>query len=459
MKRKMFLGLFIIIVSFLCGCASSYTSKEQFVAVDKKIELRDYAGAILTLESAKDTYYAAKDRVLYYLDLGMLYHLKGDYRKSNELLSKAEDAIEELYTKSASKAAASLLLNDNALDYAGEDYENVYVNVVKAVNYLSLKEFDNAFVEVRRMNSKLGTLGEKYDKLAAEYNSSNDKKIEIKAEKSQFNNSALARALSMLLYRAEDQWDDARLDYNKIKEAWASQSQLYDFPLPNLDNSITVSSKARISVLCFIGKSPQLFANNLTIHTFKDEVAIYTSDGVDKKQLNLFPWYGMTDGYHFKFSLPYMKKSGTEVVRVQVVVDEKVLHSLEPIESLENSAEDTFKSKEKMIYLKTITRTVIKGVLNEKANVELDKKTGGGLMGSLTRAISSVAVDASENADLRLSRYFPAKALICDFEIDPGVHTIKVNYYNTTGLCYTKDFGLQTVQKGKLNFYEATLLK
>ena len=444
---------------FILSCASLKSQKDQFVEVDKKVAMQDYASAAMSLEASKDKYYQKKDRVLYYLDVGMLYYYKPDPQKSNTLLSNAEDAIDELYTKSISKGAASLLLNDNVLDYSGEDYENVYLNVFKALNYLSLNQFDPAFVEVRRINNKLSELQDKYEKIADEYNKSEDAKKKFTVSKNQFNNSALGRYLSMLMYRTEGKIDDARIDRNEIDKAWQSQAQLYNFPEPNFDPYIEPTEKARLDVIGFIGKAPQLFARNLTIHTFKDAVAIYISDGKDEKQLDIIPWKDMTSGYHFKFSLPAMEKQGTIVAKISVEVNDSSVCQLQTIESLENAAEDTYKLKEGMTYLKTIIRTVTKGILNEKANKELDKKTGGGLFGELTRIATSAVVDASENADLRLARYFPAKAMVGEVPIDPGTYSVVVKYFGADGrLLYTDDCGQVTVKKDNLNLIQSAYL-
>ena len=70
--------------------------------------------------------YKEKDRVLYYLNQGMLQHYLGNYEQSNNLLTTAERAMEDLYTRSVSRAGASLLLNDNVLEYDGEDYELLF---------------------------------------------------------------------------------------------------------------------------------------------------------------------------------------------------------------------------------------------------------------------------------------------------------------------------------------------
>lgn len=444
---------------FLSACSSVQTQKKQFAEVDKDVSGQNFVAAATSLEKSKDKYYDKKDRVLFYLDLGMLNHYALLYPRSNETLSSAEDGIDQLYTTSISKGAASLLLNDNALDYSGEDYENVYLNIFKALNYISQDQYDDAFVEVRRADNKLSQLEDKYQKIADNLNQSGDAKKKFKVTKMHFINSALARYVSLLMYRTEGKFDDARIDAQKIGEAWSTESPVYDFPQPNLEGYLDNSSKARLDVVGFVGKSPELFARVLTIHTFKDAIAIYQSDGKNEQKLEVIPWQDMKDGYHFKFSLPYMEKKGTAVGRISIELNGGEVASLQTIESLENVAQETYKLHEGITYLKTIIRTVVKGLLNEKANEELDKKTGGGVWGDLTRAATSVAVDVSENADLRLSRYFPAKASIGECLVDPGAYHLVIRYYSPDGrLLHSDDRGSVTVNADSLNLYESFFL-
>ncbi len=443
----------------LAGCAGLRSHKEQFADVDRQIAAQQYSSAVSLLEASKDRCYEKKDRVLYYLDLGMLYHYAGNARRSNECLTNAEEAIDELYTKSISKAAASLLLNDNVLDYSGETYEDIYLNVFKALNYLQQNQYDEAYVEIRRIDNKLATLEDRYGKIAEEYNSVGDAHKKFSVAKIQFHNSALGRYLSALMYRAEGKDDDAQLDLEKFDEAWHSQSQIYNFPEPECEEYFQESEKAKIDFFSFVGKSPQLFARTLTIHTFKDAIAIYTSNGKNEQQLEMIPWPKMTDGYHFKFALPYMEKFGSKVARISVEIDHGPAVDLQTLESLENVTEDTYKMKEKIVYIKTIIRTIVKGIANEKANVELDKKTGGGWMGELTRAATSAAVDVSEQADLRLSRYFPAKVLIGEAEVNPGNHHITLKYYDANGLLlYIDEKDINVAQTG-LNLVQSFYLR
>jgi len=482
------------------------TSKGQYVGVAEKLKQQDYDSCLEQIEESKDKFYKEKEKVLFYLDMGMLYHYDGNYEKSNEYLTEAEYAIEDLYTKSVGKAAASMLLNDNALDYFGEDYEDIYLNVFKALNYLHMNKFDDAFVEIRRVNNKLNILEDKYEEIAKKYNESKDKKKEFKIGDNKFQNSALARYLSMLMYKADGKIDDARLDMTEIEEAFELQPIVYDFPEPELDYYLDHTDKAQLYFLTFVGNSPEKKSNTLWIHTEKDMLIIATSEevpgdvkkiepkkkdtssssssttkqktqatstssGTTKKQveqeepkqelatLDIIEWEGMEAGYHFKFPLPYMEKLGTDISRIEVMVDDKQMYELYPLESLENAAFVTYKIKEPLIYLKTITRTVVKGLLAEKGKQEMVNQVGDNLFGKLAMIATDVAVDATENADLRISRFFPSMAYIGNVPIEPGTHSIRINYFDTNNKLVFSDFVEQKeISKDGLNLIESYYL-
>ncbi len=86
-------------VIILSSCASVQTKQDQYQDALNHYASRNYEVAAAVIESYKDTSYKEKDRVLFYLDTGMLYHYAGKYEKSNEALSLAEQGIEDLYTK------------------------------------------------------------------------------------------------------------------------------------------------------------------------------------------------------------------------------------------------------------------------------------------------------------------------------------------------------------------------
>ncbi len=439
----------VIIIGVLAGCSSVATRTAHFESIEASIRQSDFAHAIQKLQGSKDKYYSAKDRVLYYLDLGVLYHYNGEYQLSNEYLTMAEDAIDDLYTRSVSRAAASLLLNDNVLEYPGEDYEDIYANIFKALNFLNLNDFDKAFVEIRRINEKLNVLEDKYKELADAYQSADEAKVELEIARSRFHNSILGRYLSMLIYRTEGQLDSAAIDYNHILEGWRQQSHIYDFPKPDLSTHLEISDKVKINFISFAGKSPYKRAFERRITTFENHMIVSGNEPVSFA--DTIYWPGLSKDYHFKFSIPFMRERESQVHRVGVYVDNNYYGDLEKFEDIGNIAKETFTVKAPLIYLKSVTRTVVKGLVAEKAKEEMSSRTGA-IEGFLLRVATDVAVDVSENADLRISRFFPGKALIKEIEVEPGIYDIRVDYFDRFGNILYSDFQEQVkVTNNSLN--------
>ncbi len=102
-----------------------------------------------------------KNRFLYWVNAGMVAHLKGDFQTSNDYFNKADLFIED-NRKSALEKGASFLLNPNLSTYYGEDHEVLLLHYYKAFNYYMLGQNDEALVEVRRLNLRLQQLSDKY---------------------------------------------------------------------------------------------------------------------------------------------------------------------------------------------------------------------------------------------------------------------------------------------------------
>lgn len=456
-------GLIGLAIAVFTGCTTTRNSK--FVEIDEAAQQGDYATAISTLEDNNEDLYRDKDSVLYYLDLGMLQHYNGDYAASRQNLSEAERLIEELFTRSVSQAAGSLILNDNVIDYAGEDFEDIYLNVFNAINFLSMGDPEGAFVEVRRINTKLNLLEDKYRDLAQQYSRDADSAVEFEAGESRFYNSALARYLSLLLYRSQGSYDDARIDWQEMQEAFNEQSNLYDFAMP-LDDTVIEPSEtgARLSVLAFAGEAPIKVAETLYVVTSPNMVSILYAEESEGSQGNLipqgyaqFPYPGVDGGYRFKFQLPRMELRGSDVQRIRVVIDGQPAGELGMLENMEQIANDTFQVRYPIIFIKTITRTIIKGILAEEAKdrmQEAGRQSGSvaGLLGGFAASIATdVAADVSEQADLRMSRYFPAYAYVGEWDVPTGDHQVEIEYYGSGGLLRVENLGTVSVGERNVN--------
>ena len=427
-----------ILLSFLiiAACGSVATRTKFYEPITRSLQSGNYEAAIEKFEEARTKGdFSQKDHFLYYLDSGALYHYASEYDSSNARLTEAENAAEELFTRSISRAATSILLNDNVLEYSGEDYEVLYSNLVKALNYAALDKFDDAFVEIRRANLKLDLLEQKYLGAAQTLNrgaagDSGDEKVDYSPAKVRFNNDALARYLSMHIYAAEGKYDDARIDYELLQEAFQTQPDIYNFPMPDVKYSS--DSGAVLSVIALAGLSPVKEAINLRIRTDKDlglVQVLYTDSENKDVEYGHLPLPVKAD-YYFKFAIPKIVQRPSEITTIRVYADSQFVGELRLLEDVGKVAEETFEAKKSLVYVRSVLRAVAKGLATHQLKKKADT---GGVQGWLKKAAIDVGSDVSENADLRCSRLLPGKIYAGDFEIRPGKYNLSIEFLDQSG--------------------------
>jgi len=451
MKSSKRLGL-LILIFLLLACASSIRQSQYFDGVVADLSHENYKLALKKIEEAKKlSLYRQKDRVLYYLDLGVTYFYQGDYQRSNAFFEKAEQAMEELFTRSISQAAMSFFLNDLTMDYYGEVHENLYVNVFKAINYIKLDRFDDAFVEIKRVDIKLRELEDRYRELVDKYNQADTTAINFQYQAPKFYNDVLAHYLAYLIYRAEERFDDCRIELEKIDQAFKLESDVYYFDKPSFLKQPNLKyDKTFLNIIGFVGRGPTKVAVGGLITTYKDYLGI--SDLSVPIALPRIPFPGMKEGYHFKFAFPMMVKGKSKINRVEVAINGQHIGSLELLEDMGKVALKTFQSKQKILYLKTLVRTVTKGILAAKGKKKLRKelKTDG-LFGALLDASVDLAVDATEQPDLRTWKTMPGLCLAGEFETEPGMHQIRVTCYGSGNqILYQKEFNSE-IKRNNIN--------
>ncbi|TVR70276.1 MAG: hypothetical protein EA427_06260 [Spirochaetaceae bacterium] len=469
MKGVRFAITTVLLAVALAGCAS--TRNTLFVEADDAVRDADYSRALQIVESNQDRMYTSRDGVLFYLDTGMLLHYDGEYRESTERLEEAERLIEEYFTRSISQAAATFLINDAMRDYGGEDFEDIYLNVFKALNFLGEGRTESALVEARRINIKLNLLEDKYQSLAAGYARAEEADgPEIRPGENRFYNSALARYVSLVLNRAEGNADGVRIDWQFVQEAFRQQSNLYDFPLPLDESTARMPADSRLSVLAFAGRSPVKLAQTLWILTGDNMVTIIYAEEDERlgripQGLASFYFPGVEGGYRFKFELPRLHPRGSEVTHIRVVADGRVLGEVEMLENMEEIALDTYRIKEPIVFIKTVTRTLVKSLVGARAGQAMRQagSESGTAIGMIAGILGSIAteivLDASEQADLRVSRYFPAYAYVGEWDLPAGEYEIDVEYYRGGQLLYVDRLGRVPVSPRSPNLLSSYLAR
>lgn len=425
--------------TFLVSCAST----AHFQPIDDAVARGDYASGYAMIQESKDSAYPPRNRILYNLDAGMLAHYAGEWDHGQTLLREAEIGIESAFTKSVTLEASTYLVNDNTQEYPGEDYEDIYLNVFNALNYYHEGSVVDALVEIRRIDNKLKYLSTKYGTMITNAQKAvMDKSTEIPYDKdamtANFSNSALAQYLGMLFYRAEGKRDDARINRDQVKLAFANQPSLYAFPLPaDLDDELSVpAGKARLNVLGFTGPSPVKVENAMRV------------------QLGDMHW--------IKFALPEIHSRPSRVAKIEVTLDSGETFTLAQIEDLGAVAAETFKLRAGFIYLKSVLRSIAK----TSASIALDAQSddAGSAEGALLLGVLSLGTqiyaEASEQADLRMAHYFPAKASVGGITLDPGAYSFTVTYYDASGMPVNRQrFENVEVRPNRLNLTEAVCIQ
>lgn len=449
----------------LSGCSTLWTQKRPYAGMEHLLERGDFAAAIRQIEQNRPLYGSPKDDVLYLLDLGLLQHYAGQYEESSKTLDQAERAMEKAYIRSLSRAGLSLIINDNVLTYAGADYENVYLSLFRALNYIALNDIERAFVEIRRIDEKLKVLEDRHWKTAQRYNEAQELDEPFSPGKNRFLNSALGRWLSFLLYRSEGRFDEVRIDRKNIEAAFDLQPSIYPFPKPDLQTAQTPpeEGRVRVSFLSLTGQAPKKTADSFWIHTQQNQIFIAAardrSDyGWNFPGIQTLYWPGVEPGYTFKFQMPRIEPRGSQVRSVRVRVDGSPALTLEKMESFENAAKETFRVEAPLIYLKTVARVVGKGIAARQAQRAAEEKWGE-TQGILAGLLAGIGVGVTEHADLRLARFFPAEASVGELDLPTGRHQIDIEYLGADGaVLYTDAVGTVELRHNGLHLIESFYL-
>jgi hypothetical protein len=461
-RNSVFAGAALLLLISLSGCGSMATRKDFYDSITVELQARNYEAAAAGLESAKeDGKFGEKDRFVYYVDAGLAYNYAGFFDSSNQRFHQAEIAAEDLFTKSISKAAVSLLLNDNALEYAGEDYEILYTNLISALNYIALDKIDDAFVEIKRANLKLELLEQKYAEAAAMFQRGAEEdtvevQVNYEAKPVRFYNSAFGRYLSMRMYAADGKFDDARIDFDYLKQAFSTQPFIYDFEIPEL--KYQADEGALLSVVALAGLAPVKEALNLRIRTDKQlnlVQILYTDPERQDEEYGHLPM-DVSEDYYFKFALPSLQDRPSVISHANVYTGDQQLGRLQLLEDVGKVARETFEAKSSLIYIRSVVRAVAKGLTAHKQKKKADD---GGLGGWLKKAAIDVVTDLSENADLRCSRLLPGRILVGDFELVPGSYDLTVEFVGYDGeVVDIQQFPQFQVLQSGLNMIEAVSL-
>lgn len=425
--------LLIFAAPLLLGGCASYTLDRAQHNLRDDFSTADYEGASTLLDKMeKDKVYKSKDAVLLHLERGIVHHFSGSYEASNHFFHQAEDEIDANFTSSISRGISSILINDNALAYDGEDYEDVYLNVFKTLNFIHLNDYEAALVEARRIAFKLENIEVRNRGLAETISRSDSLNYtDWETGDRVVENSALGHYLSAILFAKTNRADNARIETERLFRALDDQQAAFQFSAPPAGEIEKITDPDRYNLLItgFSGRAPVKEQNDFRIF--------------------LDPW----DSY-FKFSVPSLRMYPSSVARVEVVVADTLRHPTYIIEEMDRVAKDIYQVKEPVIYARALTRSVAKTIGVKKLTDRISDENES--LGLFAWLLGLIGQEITEKADLRSWQTLPGKAHVNTIKLPPGVHDIAVEYFSHDNqLLYSEEHTIEIFPGNDLALLES----
>ncbi len=398
--------------------------------------------------------YGNENKLLYFMDLGLLYHYAGKYDSSIEALSQAVRIHDDLFAKSVTNEAAAFITNDNSRPYRGRSHEIVFLHQILAFDYLALSKYDDALVEARQAQLFLDEVKRKAGKGSKEY-----------------VDDGMYRYLTAIIYQAARQKDDAAISMYQAVKAYRqgsvpmppsvgsqaaalfkAQDRRDDTKELGLNNSDPINadpSGSEIIVIGHAGRSPNLGQNVfwgtyardgvLVIHYHNTKGEIITevlpapglpASEISKANRGRRSNSGTT--FHVKFAMPAIKEVASQTSFFTVAgeaspnpVRTEALTDLNPL--LTHDLDDH--------YTAILTRTVIRVVLRTFTAEETKSAISGGnpLINLILNIGTDLLSDQLEQADTRAWFLLPRTLQIARIPVKPGVHSVTVEAHGASG--------------------------
>ncbi len=390
-----------------------------------------------------------KNRLLTLLEKAQVQHYAGYWKLSNDNFELAEKQAVELYTRSLSKEALSLISNDRSLDYRADPFEMAMIPYYRAFNYLAIDQPGEARVEARKAGEMLkGAVEALYRQLDSDQGA---KKETLKA-------NAFLLYFSGLLYEINHEPNEAFIAYRNALRTYAREQRTLGLSPPSwLGADLIRTGRA----LGFSGEIedlrsefPSTFPDALSPSGPSDQrgtLAIFVETGwiphKNEVTLNLpilttdhysdyDRWASQLAGrahgyshsttsirYWLTVALPTMPSETPQnsiTGRMQVG---NLSAQTEVVDILERRARLNFDAAYPKILTKTIVRALVKYTASEAARKE-DETVG--LLVNLLGALS-------EKADTRSWLTLPSRILLLRMDLPPGDYDVDLEFRDSDG--------------------------
>ena len=401
MKRTMWFTGFLAFVGslFLVGCFPHSKPAPQ-LSKNLSYDQARYADSAQQVSRALKT---KNNDVGLLMDLCAYHHYAGNYQSSNEACQKAARQADALYTVSIRERVGAHLTSNKAMTFQGDYHERIFLHIFGMLNYAALGQIQSALVEARKLDNKVS------------YFKNHPGPIP-----SQYNDDALGRYISGLLYEVNAEHNDAFIDFRKSIRIFEREP---DLNVPTHLPQDAMRTAKRHGML----EEYEELKNHFGIQTqaaplskeYGEVIVIFENGLVPYKiKKNFLPYY--------------MDRSSTvNTARVKSLQTGKVAQS-QPVRHL---GLQVFKRhQERLVHLepKKINQKMVKNALSAGVGA-LEFIFSGGKSSRRTSSGADLLLTRSIAADLRGWNTLPAQIDMARLKLKPGKHDLAVKLYGHYG--------------------------
>ncbi|NRA64967.1 MAG: hypothetical protein HRU19_10835 [Pseudobacteriovorax sp.] len=345
-----------------------------------------------------------KNRLLYLLEKSQILESMGRTKESRAALIKADKVVDELYTVSVSKEAATYIFNESAQAYGGEDFEKVAIHAMLSLSFLKENDLAAARVEARRINTRLNEINQEYEK------------------KNRYSEDAFARYLAGMIYESRGEIDSAIVDYRKaVKTYEGAYQKLFKTETPrSLLEALARLYKKRgrnDDLKRLKANFPRILGATRPLPRGKGEiVVIHTAGNIATKMREEFV---LPIGKEIvRFSFPIIRPKSTYAFgKTGITVEGNKFSPADLSQNLDQIASKTLEDRRLRLTLKAGARLILKSQLTQQAAKEF---------GPLGQIAGNIFGAVTETADTRSWTLLPSMFFISRVPVDAGEHRVKI---------------------------------
>jgi hypothetical protein len=456
----------------ISGCSSV---PNRYALVEENLRTGNVSRADQIVALAERDY-GLTGRVLYRMDRGMTLHLAGRYQESTAILEQAETEVEDLYTRRVRTETKAFLVNDTLLPYEGAPYEQVMINVLKALNYAKTGSLYEALVEARKIDQRLNVFADQA------------------RDKDTYRDDAFARYLTGILYEATDDLENALVAYRKAYEAYRQARPWARVAVPSMLRSdlLRVTDAlhlhqehqeyqeafgetswqpaeqlhhlAHIVVISYNGRAPRkedqfidlpvsLDALRLVLLT-KSAIGASTQDSRAAESL----LYGL-NGRVVRVALPRLVPQKSQVAYGQVSLvgaGESFTGQTELTQDFSALAAKSLNDRYTQLAIKAVARAAVKYALARGAGQGAQAAAGkdaGPFVGVLVSMLAHALAVGMEESDKRSWRTLPDEIQVLRLWVPPGSYELHVRPVGRNGDLGGASMQAVTLEGGETQFF------